>query len=123
MKVFVSHSKNMNYEEELYQPIVNSALHTEYDFFLPHENDQKVDTKEEIKSSALVIAEVSLPATGQGVELGWANAFDVPILCVHREGVEISRSLKNICSDFIVYTHPNDLITKLEAFMLQSAHK
>ena len=123
MKIFVSHSKNMNYEEELYAPIVNSSLHTAYDFFLPHENDQKVNTKEEIKSSALVIAEVSLPATGQGIELGWANAFDVPILCVHREGVEISGSLKYICNDFIVYTHPADLVSKLEAFMLQSDHK
>lgn len=40
-------------------------------------------TKDIIKTCDLMIAEVSLPATGLGIELGWAKAFKVPILCMY----------------------------------------
>ncbi len=76
-----------------------------------------VNTKEIIKNSDLIIAEVSFPATGQGIEIGWADIFGVPILCVSKEGQKISGSLKYITDKFITYSDSQDFITKLSEFL------
>ena len=113
MKIFVSHSKDLDYVKELYNPIRESELNNKYEFLLPHEEKNHFDTKDVIKSSDLILAEVSLPATGQGIELGWANVLNVPILCVSKDGVEISNSLKYITDRFITYTDSTDMINKI----------
>ena len=40
-------------------------------------NEKKIDPAQIIKKSDVVIAEVSYPATGEGIELGWANGQKV----------------------------------------------
>ena len=113
MKIYVSHSKDFDFLNELYKPIRASTLNNQHEFFLPHENDRAINTQEVIKKSNLILAEVSFPATGQGIELGWANLLHIPILCVSKEGNKISGSLKYITKDFITYTDAADLIAKL----------
>lgn len=111
MKIFVSHSQSFEFKEELYKPL------REIDgcnFFFPHENESK-NTQEEIKNSDLVLAEVSYPSTGQGIELGWANVSKIPILCIFKEGSKISGSLKYITDDFITYSSTGDLVDKLKS--------
>lgn len=72
-----------------------------------------MNTRGVIEQSGLVLAEVSRPATGQGIELGWANAARVPILCVSRQDAKVSGSLSFITSDFISYTSPEELVKQL----------
>ncbi len=115
MKIFVSHSKDFDYDNELYKPIRSSSLNSEHEFFLPHEEERKINTQDIIKGSDLILAEVSLPATGQGIELGWANILNVPILCISKEGTSISRSLKYITDNFIVYTDSADMLNKIDS--------
>ena len=43
-----------------------------------------------IKKSKLVVAEVSNPSTGTGVEIGFALFFKKPIVCLAKKGVDIS---------------------------------
>ena len=87
-------------------------------FFLPHE-DKALNTKEIISNSDLVIAEVSLPATGQGIELGWADYAKIPILCIYEKGTKISSSLKFITNNFIEYEDTNDMINKIRNFITE----
>lgn len=117
MKIYVSHSKEFDYPNELYKPIRESDLNLRYEFFLPHESGKLVNTKDIIKGSDLVLAETSFPATGQGIELGWAENFGVSILCLHKEGANISGSLKYITEDFITYIDQKDMITKLTDYL------
>ncbi len=117
MKIFVSHTKKSDYEDELYEPLRKSHLNNEHDIFLPHEGDRNVNTKSEIQASDLMLAEVSFPATGSGIEIGWADAADVPLLCVHKAGMKISGSLKFLTEDFIEYNSPEDLISKLSDYL------
>jgi hypothetical protein len=117
MKIYVSHSKEIDYVNELYKPIRDSDLNSRHEFFLPHESERPTNTKEIIKNSSLILAETSFPATGQGIELGWAEMFRVPILCVYKEGSEISGSLKYITKNFISYTDEKDLIIKLQNYL------
>ncbi len=112
MKVFVSHSNHFDFQNQLYLPLRKSPLNHKHKIFLPEEN-KKINTKETIKDSNLVIAEVSFPSTGQGVEVGWADAFSIPIVCIYKEGKHFSKSLKFVTDKFISYKNAEDMIEKL----------
>ncbi|MCI8383483.1 MAG: hypothetical protein HFJ33_01155 [Clostridia bacterium] len=116
MKIYISHSSLYDYTNEIYKPIKNSNLFKSNTFFLPHE-DKIINTKDVISNCDLVIAEVSLPATGQGIELGWADYAKIPILCINKKGTEISSSLKFITNQFIEYQSVEDMIKKMTDFI------
>ena len=113
MKIFVTHSSNFDFVNELYRPLRESNLGFSHDFIFPHEMKEGISTKEIIKSSDLVLAEVSYPSTGSGIELGWADMFAKPIICISKEGSKVSKSLDKITSNFISYRDSDDMIAKL----------
>lgn len=117
MKIYVTHSRDFDYENLLYRPIRESELNKLHDFILCYVDGQSFDTKETIKDADLVLAEVSVASTGQGVELGWAEILGTPILCIYQDGAKFSRSLKFITKDFISYLDGEDLIEKLGMFL------
>ena len=116
MKIYIGHSKTLDFKNDLYEPIRLSALNKKHEIILPHElheNASDFITKDIIKTCDLIVAEVSFPATGLGIELGWANAFQRPIICIYRKGAKTAGSLKVITDNFIEYTDKNDMIQKL----------
>lgn len=117
MKIYISHSRNFTFKTDLYQPLQDSKLSLKHAFFFPHEDERSMNTQKEIQDSDLVVAEVSYPSTGQGIELGWASAAQVPIVCVSKEGSKVSGSLQYITKDFITYTDAEDLVLKLTQFL------
>ena len=118
MYIYVAHSNKFEYMKKLYEPIKNAKSLSMHNFFFPHDEANKlVKTKEIIKKYDLVIAEVSLPATGLGIELGWADYSNKPILCIYEIGAKISSSLKFITNNFIEYDNSKDLIQKIEKFL------
>ena len=117
MNIYISHSSKYDYIDKIYSPIKNSNLVKSNNFFFPHDNNKAINTKEIISNSDLVIAEVSLPATGQGIELGWADYAKTPILCVYEKGSKISSSIKIITNNFIEYENVEDMINKIDDFI------
>ena len=113
MKIYISHSSDSDYRNGLYKPIRASRLNSQHEIFLPHEQEHK-NTKTVIESSEIVIAEVSFPSTGEGIELGWANSAGVPVVCVHQMEAKLSRSLEAVSKSFLAYSDPEDLINKIE---------
>ena len=114
MKIYVSHLRKSDFQKELYEPLRESGI---AEFIFPHENSEEPFNTLELfkhKGCDLVLAEVSSPSTGQGIELGWANILGIKIICVYRQGSEVSRSLKTICLDYIEYKDSNELIGKLK---------
>lgn len=118
MKIFVAHSSDFDFKNELYRPIRESKINNEHEFILPQENGEESTTKEIIKSCDLIVAEGSLPSTGLGVELGWANVFSIPIVCFHRRNKKISNSFNKLTENIIAYEDKDDLISKLARFLL-----
>lgn len=118
MKIYVTHSRNFDFKNDLYSPLRNSELSSKYEIFLPYETEGFINSKELIKKSDLVVAEVSYPSTGEGIELGWANNTNVPIICIYKEGSKLSNSLKAVSETFIAYSDTNDMIRKLTATLL-----
>lgn len=114
MKIYVSHLRNYDFKKELYDVLENSNL--KHEFILPHKNaETPFNTKELLqnKKCDLVLAEVSYPSTGQGIELGWANIYGIPIVCIYKKNAKIAGSLKMVSDTFIEYENSEDLINKL----------
>lgn len=116
MKIYVAHSRGFDYKKDLYEPIRHCDLNNAHVFVLPHESsDEPFNSKDYLQNEAdLLIAEVSEPATGLGIELGWADAYGVPIVCVYRKGSKISGSLQAVSKNFIEYGDSEELISGIE---------
>jgi len=114
MKIYVGHATRFNYYNELYQPLMQSNLWQQYTWYLPHlDSSRPINTKTLIHNCDLVIAEVSLPSTGLGIELGWANSAQVPIIAIHKIDAKISSSLELICLKLIAYDDLSNLLKML----------
>ena len=109
--IYFAHSTHFDYQS-LYKVFLDSNLSVDYDLILPH-LDEPVNSLDIIRKSSLFIAEVSVASLGLGIELGEANVFKLPILCVYQRDAKLSSSLKFISADFIEYDDLNDLICQL----------
>ncbi len=112
MNIYLSHSGSYDYQFELYGPIKSSETIMKHHVIFPHDGDN-INSRDLIKHSDLLIAEVSLPSTGQGIELGWADMENIPILCIYKADSKPSSSIQFITSDFIEYKDVADLVSKL----------
>jgi hypothetical protein len=114
MKIYVAHSIVFDFKNELYTPLKNSDLIKKNEFVFPHDGEIS-SSKEAIQFSDLILAEVSYPSTGEGIELGWADSFKKRIICVYKSGSKISPSLDYLKCEKIEYSDLKDLITRLRA--------
>ncbi|MCB9989054.1 MAG: hypothetical protein H6868_06950 [Rhodospirillales bacterium] len=113
MKIHVGHSTVFDFEKELYEPLKRSALSQAHDFHFPHDGNRAPEnTKEIIKNSDLLLAEVSYPSTGLGIELGWADVFAVPVIAFYRFDKTPSQAIHIITNKVYRYSD-NDLILML----------
>ncbi len=119
MKIFVTHASSFNFQDELYKPLRESSLNQEHEFILPQENGRLEVDKELIKSCNLIIAEVSHPSTGQGIELGWADMLDIPIVCIYKEGTNFSPALHYVSKKFLMYTSGENMIEDITGVLRQ----
>jgi hypothetical protein len=119
MKIYLSHSGNHDYETELYAPLKSSDIARTHQILFPHDKENiNQKSKNWIEVADLVIAETSHPSTGQGIELGWADAAAKRILYFYKTGSKISSSLKFITEDSIEYSDATDMLKQLEAWLV-----
>jgi len=115
MNIYISHSSGYDYENDLYEPIKKSELSVTNHFFLPHEPENiDVDAVDELKHTDMLVAESSLPSTGQGIELAQAKAAGVPIVCFYKTGFKPSSSLRFVTDKIVEYDGIHDLLTKIQ---------
>jgi len=121
MKIYIAHSRSFDFKKELYEPIRQSSLNNKHTFVLPHEtSDEPFNSKDYFKNEAdLMIAEVSESAIGLGIELGWADIYEVPIICIYRSGSKVSSSLKVVSKNFVEYSNSKELISEIERVINQ----
>jgi hypothetical protein len=106
--IFVSHASQFDYRNQLYLPLQQSFLKDLAIFILPHESlTDTGNTKLSIKKADIVLAETSYASTGSGIEIGWAESFEKPIIAIHRETHTPSSSIKDVAVEIISYK-PSD---------------
>lgn len=104
MKVYVAHSKKVDYKNEIYKSLRNDEFFNSVELILPHEvSDNSSNTRDFYKDIDLFIAEVSMAGTGLGIELGWVWDDGTPIYCLYKKGSKISGSLHSVTDKFIEY--------------------
>lgn len=115
MRIYVGHSKKFNYKKELYEPLRESSLNDRHEIVLPHEeSDEPFNSKEFLETCDVMIAEVSYPGTGLGIELGWADALGIPIIAARRKDIKLSNSVKSLIDCIITYSTSKELILKIK---------
>jgi hypothetical protein len=114
LKIYVTHAASFDYKNQLYFVLQKSELNKKCKLIFPHSKGGKISSsKSVILKSDLIIAEVSYPSTGQGIELGWAHAAKIPIICIYKKGSRISSSLKIITKNLLDYESPEEMVNKL----------
>lgn len=115
MKIYLAHSREFDFKNDLYIPVKQSELYENNEVYFPHDEENKnINSKELIRNCDLIIAEVSYSSIGLGIEIGWADFMNKKIVCIYKEGKKFSSSLKFVSNDFIEYKDGIDLIEKLK---------
>lgn len=116
-KIYVSHSKSFDFKTELYAPLKKLE---NFEFIFPHENSVSASSsKNIIKTCDALIADISIPSHSVGIEIGWADAFRVPVIFIFRKDAKPSGSLRFISQEFIEYTTVADILPQLRATLVQ----
>lgn len=114
MKIFVAHSSNFDFRSKLYIPVRESALNTEHEVILPQEADIEEITRDMIQKCDVLVSEVSAPSLGAGIEMGWADAFGIPVIAMSEMGAKVSFSIDNVTTKRFEYESPDDMLEKLQ---------
>jgi hypothetical protein len=116
MKIYLAHSTHFDFKEKLYTPIKNSPLATEHEWHFPHETDAPPEiSRDMIKGCDALVADVSAPSLGVGIEMGWADAFHVPVIAMNERGSKVSFSIDNVVTQRFEYENQGDMLAKLES--------
>lgn len=113
MLIQIWHSKESNFVEELYLPIMKSNLSINNDIIFPHD-DKIIDSRKTLKDVDLFIAEVTKSATWLWIELWFASIYWKRIIAIHKKWTKISSSIKYVTDEFIEYSDKEEMIEKLE---------
>jgi hypothetical protein len=95
----------------------NSPLNEGYELILPHEHsDELFSSKEFFRDKCdVIVVEASCPKLGVGIEVGWADAYGVPIITMYKKGCKLSASLKPMSREVIEYSSIDEMVSKLGA--------
>ena len=111
MRVYIGHSKKIDYINEIYEPLRKDIFFNNYELILPHEKDKNSSNSREFyKTIDIFIAECSDVATGLGIELGWAYDDNKKIYCIYKKGKKISGSLKSVTNYFYEYNDLDEMV-------------
>lgn len=124
MKIYIGHSRDINYANELYKPIKEFGDNSNNTFLLPHEKDANSSNGRDFYNGLdLFIAEVSMPSTGLGIELGWVYDNNIPIVCIYKKGAKVSGAIKSVTNSFFEYETSEDLKVVLESIINEHKNK
>lgn len=114
MKIFFAHATNFPQKAEFYKALRASELNSKYELILPQENGEQPPMPwSVITTHDLLVAEVSVPSHGVGIELAWADSAEIPTICIYKEGAKFSGALNNVSSKFLMYTDFDNMIEDL----------
>ena len=114
-QIYVGHSRDPKYQYRLtlYAPL--KALLQVHQVYFPHEQDgpPSINSEELLPKCQLMIAEVSYPSTGLGLELAWARTAKILVLCIHLTDCPPSSSVTSLFPHLLAYADEADLCEKI----------
>ena len=124
MRIYIAHSREFDFKNELYVPIRTDEGLKEHEIILPHEiSDVSSNTRDFYKDIDLIIAECSYPSTGLGIELGWAFDDNTPVYCIHKKGTKVSGSIYAITQNIFEYKDIDEMLKIIEDIIMKNNKK
>lgn len=117
-RIYLAHSrdKQFDFQHDYYEPI--QSAFSEHEIHVPHSpNAIYVDSETLLPQCSLMIAEVSYPSTGLGMELIWAKHANIPVLCIHKTATPPSSSVTNKFSNVASYENTENMVIKIKDWM------
>ncbi len=114
MKIYVAHSTNSDYINDIYKPIKAANELKMYEIIFPHEEDNYLHARDYYNDFSLAICEISNPSTGLGIELGFLYDSKVPIYCFYKHGKDYSKSIAAITDNIYEYSDTVDFVKKVK---------
>ena len=109
MKIYFAHPQTIDYKA-IYDLLKSEPYFADHEVILPHDGKKHENhTRYFYGDIDVVIAEVSEPSTGLGIELGWASDYAVPIYCFYKKGSKPSGSLSAVTDTILEYEEYSDL--------------
>lgn len=105
MNIYFSHSQKIDYRK-YYEVLLNLKSVELHNYILPHRNNIKQYNSLDLFKNGqcdLVIAEVSKPSLGVGIELGWADFSGIKIFAAAKKSAELSASIEKVADRIILY--------------------
>lgn len=118
MKIYIAHSRDFDYLNELYKPLRNDMFFKDYELILPHEQLNSNNKRDFYNDIDLFIAECSYPSTGLGIELAFAFDSGKGIYCLHKKDKKISGSLNVITSNIFEYDTIEEMINIIKNIII-----
>ena len=100
MRVYLAHSTNFDYINNVYKPILNDPTLSKI-VTLPHMEKDFLHGRSYYEDFDLVIAECTHSSTGMGIELGFFYDSKVPIYCIYQG--DYSKSVEVVAKRIIEY--------------------
>jgi len=100
MRIYLAHSSNCDYINKIYKPILADSELSKI-ITLPHMEKDYMHNRNYYEDFDLVIAEVSSPSTGMGIELGFFYDEHKPIYCIYQG--DYSKSVEVVAKKIIEY--------------------
>ena len=124
MRIYIAHSREFDFKNELYVPIRTDEGLKEHEIIFPHEiSDVSSNTRDIYKDIDLIIAECSYPSTGLGIELGWAFDDNTPVYCIHKKGTKVSGSIYAITQNIFEYKDIDEMLKIIEDIIMKNNKK
>jgi hypothetical protein len=125
MNIYISHSTHYDFKRKLYKPIKESGITQEFDVIFPHEDSEEIfDIRGALERGEidLIIADITYPSTGQGIELAWAHSYGVPIECIFLVDSYVSPTLQLLTNKQFDYETEEDMIDMIKVILLGQIH-
>lgn len=116
MKVYLAHSKNFDYPEELYQFLSKDDELSKVEFVFP----KNISSRESFRGLDVMIAEVSEPDLRVGMEIGWAYDEGIPIYGVSNHSIS---SPSDVLGEVRTYQTSKDLVSTIQELLLKARSK
>lgn len=117
MRIYVAHSRDFDYINELYKPLRSDPFFNEFELILPHEGEYSNHGRDFYKTIDIFIAECSEISTGLGIELGFAFDDDIDIYCIHKFNKKISSSINAVTSKIYAYHDVNEMLDVIKSII------
>ena len=99
LRLYIGHAtQGFNYKNTLYVFLKKSAWAKNHSLILPHDNNTvPIDSKKlftEAKQDLIMLADLSAPSTGLGMEIFWAKQYSIPVIFCAQEGSNPTSAVK-----------------------------